>query len=135
MMMMMVGDGGQDDDVWVLLLRVKMNKMMRMVVGMVEEVVVMAGMRKRVVAVGLVTATMSLRHVMMFGDDDDGVATVMSEMVMRTAGLAEMDVHPEMMLVTMDMTVLEIAEVRMMAMGSGITMVTAKMTGMMVASP
>src|SRR3989338_6838423 len=71
MMMMMVGDGGQDDDVWVLLLRVKMMKMTRMVVGMVEEVVVMAGMRKRVVGVRLVMATMSLMHVMMFGDGDD----------------------------------------------------------------
>ena len=84
---------------------------------------------------GLVMATMSLRHVMMFGDDDDGVATVVSEMVMRTAGLAETDVHPEMMPVTIDMTVSEIAEVRVMAMESGITMVTAKMTAMMVASP
>lgn len=118
-----------------LLLRVKMMKMMRMVVGMVEEVVVMAGMRKRLVGVRLVMAIMSLMHVMMFGDDDDGVATVMSEMAKRTAGLAETDVHPEMMPVTMGMTVLEIAEVRVMAMGSGITMVTAKMTVMMVASP
>ena len=117
-----------------LLLRVKMMKMMRMV-GMVEEVVVMAGMRKRVVGVKLVMATMSLMHVMMFGDDDDGVATVMSEMAMRTAGLAETDVHPEMMLVTIDMTVSEIAEVRVMAMGSGITMVTMKVTVMMVVSP
>src|SRR3989338_3342990 len=111
-----------------------MMKMMRMVAGMVEEVVVMAGMRKRVVRVRLVIATMSLRHVMRFGDDDDGVAIVMSEMVMRTAGLAETDVHPEMMSVTMDMTVSEIAEVRIMAMGSGITMVTMKVTVMMVAS-
>ena len=109
-----------------------MMKMMRIVVGMVEEVVVMTGMRKRVVGVGLVTATMSLMHVMMFEDDDDGV---MSEMAMRTAGLAETDVHPEMMLVTIDMTVSEIAEVRVMAMGSGITMVTMKVTVMMVASP
>ena len=112
-----------------------MVKMKRMVMGMVEEVVVMAGMRKRVVGVRLVMATMSLRHGMMFGDDDDGVATVVSEMVMRTAGLAETDVHPEMMPVMIDMTVSEIAEVRVMAMGSGITMVTAKMTVMMVASP
>ena len=112
-----------------------MVKMMRMVVGMVEEVVVMAGMRKRVVGVMLVMATMSLLHVMMFGDDDDGVATVVSEMAMRTAGLVETDVHPEMMLVAMDMTVSEIAEVRVMAMGSGITMVKAKVTVMMVASP
>ena len=118
-----------------LLLRVKMMKMMRMVVGMVEEVVVMAGMRKRVVGVRLVMATMSLMHVMMFGDDDDGVATVMSEMAKRTAGLAETDVHPEMMPVTIDMTVSEIAEVRVMAMGSGITMMTAKVMMMMVASP
>ena len=118
-----------------LVLRVKMMKMMRMVVGMVEEVVVMAGMRKRGVGVRLVMATMSPRHVMMFGDDDDGVATVMSEMAMRTAGLAETDVHPEMMPVTIDMTVSEFAEVIMMAMGSGITMVTMKVTVMMVASP
>ena len=118
-----------------LLLRVKMMKMMRMVVGMVEEVVVMAGMRKRLVGVRLVMATMSLMHVMMFGDDDDGVATVVSEMVKRTAGLAETDVHPEMMPVTIDMTVSEIAEVIVMATGSGITMVTAKMTAMTVASP
>ena len=118
-----------------LLLRVKMMKMMRMVVGMVEEVVVMAGMRMRVVAVGLVMATMSLMHVMMFGDDDDGVATVASEMAKRTAGLAGTDVHPEMMLVTIDMTVSEFAEVRELSMGTGITMVTAKMTAMMVASP
>jgi hypothetical protein len=119
----------------VLLLRVKMMKMMRMVVGMVEEVVVRAGMRMRVVGLRMVMAIMSLLHVMMFGDDDDGVATVMPEMAKRTAGLAETDVHPEMMLVTMDMTVSEIAEVRVMAMGSGITMVTAKVTVMMVASP
>src|SRR3989338_2859376 len=101
-----------------------MMKMMRMVVGMVEEVVVMAGMRKRVVAVRLVIATMSLMHVMMFGDDEDGVATVMSEMAMRTAGLVETDVHPEMMPVMIDMTVSEIAEVRVIAIGSGITMMT-----------
>ena len=89
-----------------LLLRVKMMKMMmRMVVGMMEEVVVMAGMRKRVVGVRLMMATMSLMHVMMFGDDDDELRTVMSEMAMRTAGLAETDVHPEMMPVTIDMTV------------------------------
>ena len=56
-------------------------------------------------------------------------------MAKRTAGLAETDVHPEMMLVTIDMTVSEFAEVRVMAMGSGITMVTAKVTVMMVASP
>src|SRR3989338_1673835 len=112
-----------------------MMKMMRMVVGMVEEVVVMAGMRMRVVGVRVVIATMSLRHVMMFGDDDDEVAAVVSEMAMRTAGLAETDVHPEMMPVTIDMTVSEIAEVRVMAMGSGITMMTAKVTVMMVASP
>src|SRR3989338_6139413 len=112
-----------------------MMKMMRMVVGMVEEVVVMAGMRKRVVAVGLVMATMSLRHVMMFGDDDDGLATVVSEMAKRTAGLVETDVHPEMMPVTIDMTVSNFAEVRVMATGSGITMMTAKMTAKMVASP
>ena len=118
-----------------LLLRVKMMKMMRMVVGMVEEVVVMAGMRMIVVGVRLVIATMSLLHVMMFGGDDDGVATVMSEMAMRTAGLAETDVHPEMMPVTIDMTVSKFAEVRVMAMGSDITMVTMKVTVMMVASP
>src|SRR3989338_2074220 len=112
-----------------------MMKMMRMVAGMVEEVVVMAGMRKRGVGVRLVMAIMSLMHVMMFGDDDDELRTVMSEMAMRTAGLAETDVHPEMMPVTIDMTVSEFAEVIVMAMGSGITVVTAMMTVMMVASP
>ena len=72
---------------------------------------------------------------MMFCDDESGVAAVMKEMTLMKAGLTETNVHPEMMPVMIDMTVSEIAEVRVMAMGSGITMVTAKVTVIMVASP
>ena len=74
---------------------------------------------------GLMMAITVLMHVTMFDWDDDGVATVMTEMPMMTAGLVGTNVHPEMTLVTMDMTVSEIAEMMVTVLAMGITMVTA----------
>ena len=59
-------------------------------------------------AVGVVAVMMGttvLMHMMMFGDHADGVATVLTEKVTTAAGLAGTNVHPEMMPVTMGMTV------------------------------
>ena len=71
---------------------------------------------------------------MMFDDDESGVAAVTMEMTIIPAALADVNVHHEMMLVMMDMTVLKIAETVLMVMVISITMMTAKMTVMMMAS-
>ena len=70
----------------------------------------------------------------MFDDDDSGVAAVMMEVIIMTAGLTGINVHHEMMLLLMNMTVLKIAEMIVMIMVVSITVLTMKMTVMMVVS-
>ena len=71
---------------------------------------------------------------MMFDNDKSGAATVMTEMTKMRAGTAEPDVHYEIILLTMNMTVLEIAEMILIITVVSITMLAMKMTVMMVAS-
>jgi len=59
---------------------------------------------------------------------------MMKEMTIIPAELAGTKVHHEMMLLLMDMTVSEIAEIKLMIMVVSITMMTMKMTVMMKAS-
>jgi len=73
--------------------------------------------------------------MMMFDNDEDDVATVMTKLEKSSAEQAETNMHHEMMLVTIDMTVLQIAEMIVNVKVISITMVTAKVTVMMVASP
>ena len=82
-----------------------MMTMMRMVVRMMEEVVVMVQMKLAGITVAMVMEITTLMHITMFDDDEDGVAVVMKEMKIMTAGLVEKNVHHEMMLVMMNMTV------------------------------
>ena len=83
----------------------------------------------------VVMGIMTFMPMMMFDDDKDGVATVMREILKLTVGLAEPNVHLAMMLVMMDMTVLEAAEVITIALLIGITTIRAKTTVMVVVSP
>ena len=71
---------------------------------------------------------------MMFDNDKSGAATVMTEMTKMRAGTAEPDVQYEIILLTMNMTVLEIAEMILIITVVSITMLAMKMTVMMVAS-
>lgn len=74
---------------------------------------------------GLMMAITEWMHAMMYDWDDDGVAAVMTEMPMMTAGLLGTNVHSGMTLVTMDMTVPVFAEMMVTVLAIGITMVTA----------
>ena len=77
---MMVDDGGGDNHVLLLLLRGMVIAMMWMIVGIVVEVVVTAGMRLTVMTVVVVMGIMIHMQMVMFDNDEDGVITVMAEM-------------------------------------------------------
>ena len=72
-----------------------------------------------------------LVHMMMFDDDDDGCG---KEMTKLAAGLTGTMVHPEMMQVTVDMTVLEFAEMTVAILAIGLTIVVVLHAVIMVAS-
>src|SRR3989338_2984023 len=95
----------------------------------------MTVMEMTVMTVGVMMEIMKHKHMMMFDNNEDGEAAVMTEMEKLTAGLAEPNVHYEMMPGMMNMTVLEAAARILMVMVVSITMMTAKMTVMMVAAP